>query len=61
MSRFISSKTYLPGATLAERAAPVLVAGLLGLFILSGVGFAQIKAVHDAAHDTRHSAAFPCH
>jgi cobalt transporter subunit CbtB len=25
------------------------------------VGFAPISAVHNAAHDTRHTAAFPCH
>jgi cobalt transporter subunit CbtB len=25
------------------------------------VGFAPVSAVHNAAHDTRHSAAFPCH
>ncbi|WP_205547668.1 CbtB domain-containing protein, partial [Pseudomonas carnis] len=23
--------------------------------------FSHIEAVHNAAHDTRHSAAFPCH
>ena len=61
MSRIISSQTDLSGATLAQRAAAVAVAGLLGLFILSGVGFARLEAVHDAAHDSRHSTAFPCH
>jgi cobalt transporter subunit CbtB len=40
-------------------AVAVLVAGFLGLFMLYGVGFAQ--AAHDAAHDSRHSFAFPCH
>jgi cobalt transporter subunit CbtB len=29
--------------------------------ILYGVGFAHHDALHHAAHDTRHSAAFPCH
>jgi cobalt transporter subunit CbtB len=24
-------------------------------------GFSHIEAVHNAAHDTRHSSAFPCH
>ncbi|GIT54746.1 MAG: hypothetical protein Ct9H300mP16_19060 [Pseudomonadota bacterium] len=38
-------------------AAAVLLAGL----ILYGVGFAHHDALHHAAHDTRHSAAFPCH
>ena len=42
-------------------AAPALFALLLGLFILYGVGFAHPMALHNAAHDSRHSFAFPCH
>jgi cobalt transporter subunit CbtB len=34
---------------------------LLGCGLIFLVGFAPIAAVHNAAHDTRHSAAFPCH
>ena len=34
---------------------------MLGLAFVYFVGFAPISAVHNAAHDTRHSAAFPCH
>jgi cobalt transporter subunit CbtB len=34
---------------------------LLGLGILYFVGFTPAMAVHNAAHDTRHTAAFPCH
>ncbi len=34
---------------------------LLGAFILFGVGFAQPLLLHDAAHDSRHAFAFPCH
>ncbi len=34
---------------------------LLGLFILFGVGFAGASTIHNAAHDSRHSFAFPCH
>ena len=33
----------------------------VGLILLFFVGFAPISAIHNAAHDTRHSAAFPCH
>lgn len=33
----------------------------LGLGFIFLVGFAPVSAVHNAAHDTRHSAAFPCH
>ena len=42
-----------------EKAAAGMVAALLGIFILYGVGFAHIT--HDTAHDTRHSIGFPCH
>ncbi len=34
---------------------------LLGLVMLYGVGFAPMSVAHNAAHDTRHAVAFPCH
>lgn len=34
---------------------------MLGTALLFLVGFAPMASVHNAAHDTRHSAAFPCH
>lgn len=37
------------------------VAGLLGVVILYGVGFAGPDLIHNAAHDTRHSINTPCH
>ena len=37
------------------------VAGLLGMVILYGVGFAGPDLIHNAAHDTRHSINTPCH
>jgi cobalt transporter subunit CbtB len=43
------------------RAAPIFLAALLGVFIVGGVGFSHIEAVHNAAHDYRHSMSFPCH
>lgn len=47
--------------TFADRAITAAVTGLLGLIMLLGVGFVQVQAVHDAAHDTRHAVGFPCH
>ena len=44
-----------------ETLIAAFVAALLGAFIIWGVGFAPIAALHNAAHDTRHSLAFPCH
>ena len=41
--------------------AAAVAASLLGLFLIWGVGFSPIMALHNAAHDTRHSMAFPCH
>ena len=38
-----------------------LAAIAFGSFILFMVGFSPINAVHNAAHDVRHSSAFPCH
>ena len=32
-----------------------------GAFILFMVGFSPMPEAHNAAHDTRHSLAFPCH
>lgn len=38
-----------------------LLAMALGLFIIGVVGFSHIDVIHNAAHDVRHSNAFPCH
>ena len=48
-------------APAARTAVAAMVAALLGLFILYGVGFANPATLHNAAHDARHSFAFPCH
>ena len=56
--------TALPAEFATSRVSRLLPAvGLLlfGLVLLYGVGFSAIPAVHDAAHDTRHAIAFPCH
>lgn len=47
--------------SLSARLAAAAIAALLGSFILIGVGFAQSDVIHNAAHDSRHSFAFPCH
>jgi cobalt transporter subunit CbtB len=52
--------------TLAQAVAPsallpALSALLLGAFLVLGVGFAHSDTIHNAAHDSRHSFAFPCH
>jgi cobalt transporter subunit CbtB len=47
--------------TQSQRLTAALSAALLGVCLVYFAGFSQIDAVHNAAHDTRHSAAFPCH
>jgi cobalt transporter subunit CbtB len=52
------------GLAAAVKTAPLLqalLAALLGVVLLTGVGFVHIEAVHNAAHDTRHANGFPCH
>jgi cobalt transporter subunit CbtB len=60
MDRETSFETFtaVDGGT---RAAAVVVAVLLGVFILMGSGFLQADLLHNAAHDARHAFAFPCH
>ena len=45
----------------ATKNLQLFAAAVLGLVILFGVGFAPMDMAHNAAHDTRHSVAFPCH
>lgn len=47
--------------TRAAASAPVLLAMLLGAGIVFAAGFMQIGPAHNAAHDSRHTVAFPCH
>jgi len=42
-------------------ALAIIAAAALGAFLVFGAGLAQSSALHDAAHDTRHSIGFPCH
>ena len=56
--------TTAPKGHSASRAGvkvSALFAALLGIGILYGVGFAGPAVIHNAAHDSRHAAAFPCH
>jgi cobalt transporter subunit CbtB len=57
----IAATIAAPETRLASRAVQITLAALLGLVVVGGAGFAQIEAVHNAAHDYRHSMGFPCH
>jgi cobalt transporter subunit CbtB len=59
----ISTISHSATTTSAQtrRLTAALSAFLLGAFLVYFAGFSHINAVHNAAHDTRHSSAFPCH
>ena len=64
MAQLISGPVAGPTATHLPAAAAwraVLVAWALGALLLFVAGFAGAAALHDAAHDSRHSFTFPCH
>ena len=57
----IESATSTQTSVGTSRVGVVLAAALLGLSLIFIAGFAEVKVLHNAAHDTRHSAGFPCH
>jgi cobalt transporter subunit CbtB len=61
----MSSHTLSPAKTislpLSQRLVLTLGSCLLGGALIFLAGFAPVDVLHNAAHDTRHSAAFPCH
>ncbi len=61
MSTISSSQSSTTTSTQAQRLAAAIGAAILGACLVYFAGFSHIAAVHNAAHDTRHSAAFPCH
>ncbi len=46
---------------LSQRLTLAFGSCLLGAALIFCAGFAPMEIVHNAAHDARHSAAFPCH
>jgi cobalt transporter subunit CbtB len=60
-SKLLVTADQTAAAARTGTALQALMAAMLGMVLLFGVGFAPLAALHNAAHDTRHSAAFPCH
>lgn len=52
---------HAPATALTQQRAIAVIGAVFGLFLIYGVGFAHPEAIHNAAHDSRHSFAFPCH
>jgi cobalt transporter subunit CbtB len=57
----MSNTAHLPIAIKDLSVVQAVLAMGLGLFIVGIVGFSHIDVIHNAAHDVRHSNAFPCH
>lgn len=53
--------TVVVTSTQSQRIVAAVSAAVFGALLVYFAGFSHIEAVHNAAHDTRHSAAFPCH
>lgn len=56
-----NSQTQNRSEVLKDKILPAILAGMLGLALLYAAGFAETAQLHNAAHDGRHSASFPCH
>jgi cobalt transporter subunit CbtB len=61
MTTRASSNQALQVTATTSVLAQTCAALLFGLVIIFAVGFAPMEVVHNAAHDARHSLAFPCH
>lgn len=48
-------------STTIAKPLQLIGAFLLGAMIVYAAGFVNTSAVHNAAHDMRHSQGFPCH
>lgn len=57
----MTTSVLAAGSVRAEAVKASLFALSLGLVLIFVVGFAHPSAIHNAAHDTRHSMSFPCH
>jgi cobalt transporter subunit CbtB len=53
--------TSVASLSISQRLMAGVLALFLGLILVGGVGFASDMAIHNGAHDTRHSLGFPCH
>lgn len=56
-----SQTTTIRAGSRLSLLAQTLGALTFGIAILFAVGFAPMDVAHNAAHDVRHTLAFPCH
>lgn len=64
MSNHSRNDAVMPAAPALTAVAPLTAAlgvALLGAMLILITAFAPLSAIHNAAHDSRHSYAVPCH
>lgn len=61
MSRMTSTANAVTSLDQSGRLATIILASVLGLGLVFLSGIAQSETLHDAAHDLRHAAGYPCH
>ncbi|GMQ84136.1 MAG: CbtB-domain containing protein [Gammaproteobacteria bacterium] len=61
MQNLTTTVDALDTGTTISKPLQLASAFLLGTIILYAAGFLSTPVAHSAAHDTRHSQAFPCH
>lgn len=61
MSRMIATANAVTSAEQSSLRATIILATVLGLGLVFLSGIAQSETLHDAAHDLRHAAGYPCH
>jgi cobalt transporter subunit CbtB len=61
MTAQVSSNQSVSASAIISLRVQGLAALLFGMVIIFAVGFVPMGVAHNAAHDARHSLAFPCH
>ena len=61
MTTQVSAKQQVRAQSAISMLGQTMAALVFGVVILFAVGFAPMDIAHNAAHDTRHALAFPCH
>lgn len=61
MTSHVSTNQQAQAKPVASTLTQNVAALAFGAIVLFAVGFLPMGAAHNAAHDTRHAMAFPCH
>ena len=61
MTALVSSTQPVQAKAITSLRVQIFAALLFGMVVVFAIGFAPMSVAHNAAHDARHSLAFPCH